>query len=262
MQRVAAPSANFCAGSSTKAPPLTAPCQIGRTQARRAGGFAAVGGGLRPPPKPALRAGCPAGLPHPAPACGGTPGAHPAHGAPARFLQGAFPRPLPPARPLQNPLCPSAPASSASPCRVPASGRRPSRPEGGTPRRLAPGRRLRRRACGPPAPFPPHRCRRACGPPAPFPPHHCRRACGPPACPFLNPSSAPKPKPPTLPLGKPGACTFLHINGLTAPRFGLRPAAPDNPACSGGRRRPRRRNTPPAPPWPPGRHGRPRTPSQ
>ena len=82
MQRVAAPSANFCAGSSTKAPPLTAPCQIGRTQARRAGGFAAVGGGLRPPPNPpsgrvALRA--------------------------ARFLQGAFPRPLPPARPLQTP---------------------------------------------------------------------------------------------------------------------------------------------------------------
>ena len=66
MQRVAAPSANFCAGSSTKAPPLTAPCQIGRTQARRAGGFAAVGGGLRPPPKPALRAGCPAGRPVPA----------------------------------------------------------------------------------------------------------------------------------------------------------------------------------------------------
>ena len=197
MQRVAAPSANFCAGSSTKAPPLTAPCQIGRTQ--------------------------------------------------ARFLQGAFPRPLPPARPLQNPLCPPTPASSASPCRVPASGRRPSRPSGGTPRRKAPGRRLRRRACGPPVPFPPHRCRRACGPPA---------------CPFLNPSSAPKPKPPTLPLGKPGACTFLHINSLTAPRFGLRPAAPDSPACSGGRRRPRRRNTPPAPPWPPGQHGRPRTPSQ
>ena len=226
MQRVAAPSANFCAGSSTKAPPLTAPCQIGRTQARRAGGFAAVGGGLRPPPNPpsgrvALRA--------------------------ARFLQGAFPRPLPPARPLQNPLCPPAPASSASPCRVPASGRRPSRPSGGTPRRKAPGRRLRRRACGPPAPFPPHRCRRACGPPA---------------CPFLNPPPAPKPKPPTLPLGKPGACTFLHINSLTAPRFWLRPAAPDSPACSGGRRRPRRRNTPPAPPWPPGQHGRPRTPSQ
>ena len=225
MQRVAAPSANFCAGSSTKAPPLTAPCQIGRTQARRAGGFAAVGGGRRPPPNPpsgrvALRA--------------------------ARFLQGAFPRPLPPARPLQSPLCPPAPASSASPCRVPASGRRPSRPSGGTPRHKAPGRRLRRRACGPPAPFPPHRCRRACGPPA---------------CPFLNPPP-PKPKPPTLPLGKPGACTFLHINSLTAPRFGLRPATPDSPACSGGRRRPRRRNTPPAPPWPPGRHGRPRTPSQ
>ena len=226
MQRVAAPSANFCAGSSTKAPPLTAPCQIGRTQARRAGGFAAVGGGLRPPPNPpfgrvALRA--------------------------ARFLQGAFPRPLPPARPLQTLLCPPAPTSSASPCRVPGSGRRPSRPSGGTPRRKAPGRRLRRRACGPPAPFPPHRYRRACGPPA---------------CPFLNPSSGPKPKPPTLPLGKPGACTFLHINSLTAPRFGLRPAAPDSPACSGGRRRPRRRNTPPAPPWPPGRRGRPRTPSQ
>lgn len=238
MQRVAAPSANFCAGSSTKAPPLTAPCQIGRTQARRAGGFAAVGGGLRPPPNPpsgrvALRA--------------------------ARFLQGAFPRPLPPARPLQSPL-PAASASSAAPCRVPASGRRPSRPSGGTPRRKAPGRRLRRRACGPPAPFPPHRCCRACGPPAPFPPHRCRRACGPPTCPFLNPP--PPTKPPTLPLGKPGACTFLHINSLTAPRFGLRPAAPDSPACSGDRRRPHRRNTPPAPPWPPGRHGRPRTPSQ
>ena len=226
MQRVAAPSANFCAGSSTKAPPLTAPCQIGRTQARRAGAFAAVGGGRRSPPNP--------------------PGGRVALRA-ARFLQGAFPRPLPPARPLQSPLFPPAPASSASPCRVPASGRRPSRPSGGTPRRKAPGRRLRRRACGPPAPFPPHRCRRACGPAA---------------CPFLNPSPAPKPKPPTLPLGKPGACTFLHINSLTAPRFGLRPAAPDSPACSGGRRRPRRRNTPPAPPWPPGRHGRPHTPSQ
>ena len=99
MQRVAAPSANFCAGSSTKAPPLTAPCQIGRTQARRAGGFAAVGGGLRPPPNPpsgrvALRA--------------------------TRFLQGAFPRPLPPARPLQGafprPLPPrSAPAKPPLP---------------------------------------------------------------------------------------------------------------------------------------------------
>ena len=226
MQRVAAPSANFCAGSSTKAPPLTAPCQIGRTQARRAGGFAAVGGGLRPPPKPARRAGCPAGRPVPAE---------------------CLPPASAPARPLQSPPLPAGPASSASPCRVPASGRRPSRPKGGTPRRLAPGRRLRRRACGPPAPFPPHRCRRACGPAA---------------CPFLNPSSTPKPKPPTLPLGKPGACTFLHINSLTAPRFWLRPAAPDSPACSGGRRRPRRRNTPPAPPWPPGRHGRPRTPSQ
>ena len=226
MQRVAAPSANFCAGSSTKAPPLTAPCQIGRTQARRAGGFAAVGGGLRPPPKPALRAGCPAGRP-----------------VPAGCLSPASASRPPPATP---PL-PAGPAPSASPCRVPASGRRPSRPSGGTPRRKAPGRRLRRRACGPPAPFPPHRCSRACGPPA---------------CPFLNPPPAPKPKPPTLPLGKPGACTFSHINSLTAPRFGLRPAVPDSPACSGGRRRPRRRNTPPAPPWPPGRHGRPRTPSQ
>ena len=227
MQRVAAPSANFCAGSSTKAPPLTAPCHIGRTQARRAGGFAAVGGGLRPPPNPpfgrvALRA--------------------------ARFLQGAFPRPLPPARPLQSPLCPPPPLPRQLPagCRHRAAGR-PARRAG------PPGAKRRGGGCaaGP-----------AARPPAPFPPHRCRRACGPPACPFLNPPPAPKPKPPTLPLGKPGACTFLHINSLTAPRFGLRPAAPDSPACSGGRRRPRRRNTPPAPPWPPGRHGRPRTPSQ
>ena len=247
MQRVAAPSANFCAGSSTKAPPLTAPCQIGRAQARRAGGFAAVGAACgRPQTRP------PGGLPcGPSAPCTGLRGAHREIPPPMAPPPGSCRVPSPglclPARPLQSPLCPPAPASSASPCRVPASGRRPSRPSGGTPRRKAPGRRRRRRACGPPAPFPPHRCRRACGPPA---------------CPFLNPSSAPKPKPPTLPLGKPGACTFLHINGLTAPRFGLRPAAPDSPACSGGRRRPRRRNTPPAPPWPPGRHGRPRTPSQ
>ena len=225
MQRVAAPSANFCAGSSTKAPPLTAPCQIGRTQARRAGGFAAVGAAYgRPQTRP------PGGLP-----CG-PPGSCRVPSPSLCLLPG----------PCKAPLCPPAPASSASPCRVPASGRRPSRPSGGTPRRLAPGRRLRRRACGPPAPFPPHRCRRACGPSAPS----------------SIPRPPPKPKPPTLPLGKPGACTFLHINSLTAPRFGLRPAAPDSPACSGGRRRPRRRNTPPAPPWPPGRHGRPRTPSQ
>ncbi len=103
MQRVAAPSANFCAGSSTKAPPLTAPCQIGRTQARRAGGFAAVGGGLRPPPKPALRAGCPAGLPHPAPVCGGRTVRYPRPWRPRPVPAGCLPpasasRP-PPAKP-------------------------------------------------------------------------------------------------------------------------------------------------------------------
>ncbi len=227
MQRVAAPSANFCAGSSTKAPPLTAPCQIGRTQARRAGGFAAVGGGLRPPPNPpsgrvALRA--------------------------ARFLQGAFPRPLPP-RP--------APAKPPSARRPPL----PRHPPAGCRHRAA-GRPARR--AGPPG------ARRRGGGGAPGPAarlllSRLTAAAGPAArrpAPSSIPRPPPKPKPPTLPLGKPGACTFLHINGLTAPRFGLRPAAPDSPACSGGRRRPRRRNTPPAPPWPPGRHGRPRTPSQ
>ena len=227
MQRVAAPSANFCAGSSTKAPPLTAPCQIGRTQARRAGGFAAVGGGLRPPPNPpsgrvALRA--------------------------ARFLQGAFPpasatRPAPAKPPLPaDPRFLGIPLQGAGigPQAVPPVGRDPPAQSAGA-------------AAAPPG------LRPACSfPTSPL----RRRACGPPACPFLDPPPAPKPKPPTLPLGKPGACTFLHINSLTAPRFGLRPAAPDSPACSGGRRRPRRRNTPPAPPWPPGRHGRPRTPSQ
>ena len=225
MQRVAAPSANFCAGSSTKAPPLTAPCQIGRTQARRAGGFAAVGGGLRPPPNPpsgrvALRA--------------------------ARFLQGAFPRPLPPPGPCKAPSArrPPLPRHPPAGCRHRAAGR-PARRAG------PPGARRRGGGCaaGPAArPFP--------FPTSPLPPGLR------PVCPFRNSSPAPKPKPPTLPLGKPGACTFLHINSLTAPRFGLRPAVPDSPACSGGRRRPRRRNTPPAPPWPPGRHGRPRTPSQ
>ncbi len=227
MQRVAGSFAHFCAGSSTNASPLTAPCQIGRAQARRAGGFAAVGGGLRPPPNPpsgrvALRA--------------------------ARFLQGAFP-----------------PASATRPApQSPPSARRPPLPR-------HPPARCRHRVAGRPAlragppaqgagaAAAPPGLRPACSfPTSPL----RRRACGPPACPFLNPSPAPKPKPPTLPLGKPGACTFLHINSLTAPRFGLRPAAPDSPACSGGRRRPRRRNTPPAPPWPPGRHGRPRTPSQ
>ena len=225
MQRVAAPSANFCAGSSTKAPPLTAPCQIGRTQARRAGGFAAVGGGLRPPPKPALRAGCPAGRPVPA---------------------GCLPPASALALPLQNPSArrPPLPRHPPAECRHRAAGR-PALRAG------PPGARRRGGGC-------------AAGPAARLLLSHLRRrrACGPPACPFLNLSPAPKPKPPTLPLGKPGACTFLHINSLTAPRFGLRPAAPDSPACSGGRRRPRRRNTPPAPPWPPGRRGRPRTPSQ
>ena len=223
MQRVAAPSANFCAGSSTKAPPLTAPCQIGRTQARRAGGSAAVGGGLRPPPNPpsgraALRA--------------------------ARFLQGAFPRPLPPARPHRAHPLPAGPCflgtllqrAGIGPQAVPPFGRDPPAQGAGA-------------AAAPPG------LRPACSfPTSPLPPGLR------PACPFLTPP--PITKPPTLPLGKPGACTFLHINSLTAPRFGLRPAAPDSPACSGGRRRPRRRNTPPAPPWPPGRHGRPRTPSQ
>ena len=227
MQRVAGSFAHFCAGSSTKAPPLTAPCQIGRTQARRAGGFAAVGGGLRPPPNPpsgrvALRA--------------------------ARFLQGAFPRPLPP-RP--------APAK-------PPSARRPLLPR-------HPPARCRHRAAGRPAlrAGPPGARRRgggcAAGPAARLLLSPLTAAAGPAArrpAPSSIPRPPPKPKPPTLPLGKPGACTFLHINSLTAPRFGLRPAAPDSPACSGGRRRPRRRNTPPAPPWPPGRHGRPRTPSQ
>ena len=226
MQRVAAPSANFCAGSSTKAPPLTAPCQIGRTQARRAGGFAAVGGGLRPPPQTRPPGGLPCGPPG---SC-------------------RVPSPdlcLPPG-PCKSPL-PAGPRFLGIPLQGAGIGPQAVPPFGRDPRRKAPGRRLRRRACGPPAPFPPHRCRRACGPPA---------------CPFLNPPPAPKPRPPTLPLGKPGACTFLHINSLTAPRFWLRPAVPDSPACSGGRRRPHRRNTPPAPPWPPGRHGRPRTPSQ
>ena len=227
MQRVAAPSANFCAGSSTKAPPLTAPCQIGRTQARRAGGFAAVGGGLRPPPNPpsgrvALRA--------------------------ARFLQGAFP-----------------PASATRPApQSPPSARRPPLPR-------HPPAWCRHRAAGCPAlrAGPPGAKRRgggcAAGPAARLFLSHLTAAAGPAArlpAPSLIPRPPPKPKPPTLPLGKPGACTFLHINSLTAPRFWLRPAAPDSPACSGGRRRPRRRNTPPAPPWPPGRHGRPRTPSQ
>ena len=221
MQRVAAPSANFCAGSSTKAPPLTAPCQIGRTQARRAGGFAAVGGGLRPPPNP------PSGR-----------AALRAFRTLHRFAGGRtvrYPRPW---RPRPAPTKPPLPADRrflGIPLQGAGIGPQAVPPFGRDPRRKAPGRRLRRRACGPSAPFPPHRCRRACSPPT---------------------------KPPTLPLGKPGACTFLHINSLTAPRFGLRPAVPDSPACSGGRRRPRRRNTPPAPPWPPGRHGRPRTPSQ
>ena len=222
MQRVAAPSANFCAGSSTKAPPLTAPCQIGRTQARRAGGFAAVGGGLRPPPNPpsgrvALRA--------------------------ARFLQGAFPPPGPCKTPsARRPPLPRHPPAG---CRHRAAGR-PALRAG------PPGAKRRGGGCaaGPAARLLLSRLTAAAGPAARLP------------APSSIPRPPPKPKPPTLPLGKPGACTFLHINSLTAPRFGLRPAAPDSPACSGGRRRPRRRNTPPAPPWPPGRHGRPRTPSQ
>ncbi len=212
MQRVAGSFAHFCAGSSTNASPLTAPCQIGRAQARRAGGFAAVGGGLRPPPNPpsgrvALRA--------------------------ARFLQGAFPRPLPPARPLQSPPLPAGPRFLGIPLQGTGIGPQALPPIGRDPPAQNP-----RAAAAPPG------LRPAC---LPLP---------------QSPARPPKPKPPTLPLGKPGACTFSHINSLTAPRFGLRPAAPDSPACSGGRRRPRRRNTPPAPPWPPGRHGRPRTPSQ
>ena len=227
MQRVAAPSANFCAGSSTKAPPLTAPCQIGRTQARRAGGFAAVGGGLRPPPNPpsgrvALRA--------------------------ARFLQGAFPRPLPPRPAPAKPPLPAGPRFLGIPLQGAGIGPQAVPPFGRNP----PGARRRGGGC-------------AAGPAARLLLSHLTAAAGPAArlpAPSSIPRPPPKSKPPTLPLGKPGAYTFLHINGLTAPRFGLRPAVPDSPACSGGRRRPRRRNTPPAPPWPPGRHGRPRTPSQ
>ena len=247
MQRVAAPSANFCAGSSTKAPPLTAPCQIGRAQARRAGGFAAVGAACgRPQPRP------PGGLPcGPSAPCTGLRGAHREIPPPMAPPPGSCRVPSPglchPPGPTEPTLCPPTPASSASPCKVPASGRRPSRPSGGTP---GAGRRGGGCAAGPAARLLLSHLTAAAGPAARLP------------APSSIPRPPPKPKPPTLPLGKPGACTFLHINSLTAPRFGLRPAAPDSPACSGGRRRPRRRNTPPAPPWPPGRHGRPRTPSQ
>lgn len=232
MQRVAGSFAHFCAGSSTNASPLTAPCQIGRTQARRAGGFAAVGGGLRPPPNPpsgrvALRAArfLQGAFPRPLP--------------PARFLQGAFPRPMPPALPLQSPPLPAGPCFLGIPLQGTGIG----------PQAVPPFGR------DPPA--------QSAGPAARLLLSHLTAAAGPAArlpAPSSIPRPPPKPKPPTLPLGKPGACTFLHINSLTAPRFGLRPAAPDSPACSGGRRRPRRRNTPPAPPWPPGRHGRPRSP--
>ena len=153
MQRVAAPSANFCAGSSTKAPPLTAPCQIGRAQTRRAGGFAAVGAACgRPQTRP------PGGLPcGPSAPCTGLRGAHREIPPPMAPPPGSCRVPSPglclPARPLQSPLCPPAPASSASPCRVPASGRRPSRPSGGTPRRKAPG--LRPACSFPTSPLPP-----------------------------------------------------------------------------------------------------------
>ena len=44
------------------------------------------------------------------------------------------------------------------------------------------------------------------------------------------------------------------------PHSGWRFAGPGSPACSGDKCRPRRRNTPPAPPWPQVRHGRPRSP--
>ena len=171
MQRVAAPSANFCAGSSTKAPPLTAPCQIGRTQARRAGGFAAVGGGLRPPPKPALRAGCPAGRPVPA---GCLPPASASRPAPAK-----------PPSACRPPLPRHPPAG----CRHRAAGR-PALRAGPT------GARRRGGGCaaGPAARLPLSHLTAAAGPAARLLLSHLTAAAGPAARP-PSPSSRRRPNP-------------------------------------------------------------------
>ena len=47
---------------------------------------------------------------------------------------------------------------------------------------------------------------------------------------------------------------------LIQPHFGWRFAGPGSPAYSGDKCRPHQRSTPPAPPWPQVRHGRPRSP--
>ena len=178
MQRVAAPSANFCAGSSTKAPPLTAPCQIGRTQARRAGGFAAVGGGLRPPPKPALRAGCPAGRPVPA---GCLPPASASRPAPAKPPLPAGPRFL--GIPLQG--------AGIGPQAVPPFGRDPPAQSAGA-------------AAAPPG------LRPACSfPTSPLPPG-LRPAC----LPLPQSLARPQTQAPDSPIGKAGG---LHLFAYKQP---------------------------------------------
>ena len=178
MQRVAAPSANFCAGSSTKAPPLTAPCQIGRTQARRAGGFAAVGG--RPPaaPKPALRAGCPAGRPVPA---GCLPPASASRPAPAKPPLPAGPRFL--GIPLQG--------AGIGPQAVPPFGRDPPAQSAGA-------------AAAPPG------LRPACSfPTSPLPPG-LRPAC----LPLPQSPARPQTQAPDSPIGKAGG---LHLFAYKQP---------------------------------------------
>ena len=77
-----------------------------------------------------------------------------------------------------------------------------------------------------------------------------RAACGPQPAPAQTPKRS---SPARLP--GPG-----NKSSLIQPHSGWRFAGPGSPLCFDDKCRPRRRNTPPAPPWQRVRHGRPRSP--
>ena len=79
-----------------------------------------------------------------------------------------------------------------------------------------------------------------------------RAACGPKPAPCTDQKRS---SPARLP-GPGNKTSFIQ------PHSGWRFAGPGSPACSGDKCRPHQRSTPPVPPWPQVRHGRPRSPSQ
>ena len=77
-----------------------------------------------------------------------------------------------------------------------------------------------------------------------------RAACGPKPAPCTDQKRS---SPARLP-GPGNKTSFIQ------PHSGWRFAGPGSPACSGDKCRPHQRSTPPVPPWPQVRHGRPRSP--